>query len=67
MQFVIYREVEVRGKKTRKALVEWDEKEIIAALKKEVGKNYDYGAAAYIETAFNNVIREFKKESIKIP
>jgi len=58
MKFAIFRDIEIRGSKQRKFLVEWDKDDVIAAFKSK---------GADIEDVLNEVIEEFKKESIKIP
>jgi hypothetical protein len=58
MKFVILREVNIKGKKSRKALVEWDTHKIVDELEKELA-----GAGKALE----KVIAKFKKESIRIP
>ena len=58
MKFAIFRETIQDGKKKRKVLVEWDREKIANELEKELP-----GASG----AFNTIIENFKKESIKIP
>ena len=58
MKFAIFRDTQVRGKKQRKFLVEWKQQEIVAAFK---DKGVD------IKDVLNEIIEDFKKESIKIP
>jgi hypothetical protein len=59
MKFVIYRDVKIKGEKTRKALAEWDQEKILKEVEKRLGEK---GVSA-----FNEIIKEFKKETVTIP
>ena len=69
MKFAIFRELE-KGK--RKFLVEWDQEQIIDAVIKQICKVVPKDVVmdpspGLIRGAFQDVIHEFKKESLRIP
>jgi hypothetical protein len=70
MKFAIFREVKISGDKVkRKFLVEWSQDEIIKALQKElIGMiPSEYQPEDVARNALNNIVKDFKKESLKIP
>ena len=68
MKFAIFREIELSsGKKKRKIYVEWDADRIKQALYNKVEKNVGLNGAEGFSSAWDETIKEFKKESIKIP
>jgi len=67
MKFAIFREVIKEGKIRRKFLIEMDENNIRRELIRRVKENVGANGAAAVEYAFNELIEDFKKESIKIP
>ena len=60
MKFAIFREIE-NGK--RKFLLECSQEQIEDALVKELPEVREYN----VRKAFNNIVENFKKESIRIP
>jgi hypothetical protein len=68
MKFAIFREaVLFDGKKKRKFLVEWNEKQIFDALYNKVLQNVGQNGAEGFKYAWEQTLEDFKKESIKIP
>ena len=67
LKFAILREFKIKGKNQKKVYVEWSESDICDVLYNKVLQKLDQTAANKFKKIWDDTIKEFKKESIKIP